>query len=270
MTMRLVDTDASTEGTFLRCLHDEAAHDPRVIGLRRRWVEENRGRGLRTKVLILDTGEAAALCQYMPIEHTHFVGDGLIAIHCIWVHGYDHHIGNRQGNGYGRFILERIEDDARASGALGVAAWGMDFPYWNPVSFYEHMGYERADKSGLAVLVWKPFGRTASPPGFLRAIKRPAAGAEKISLTAFVNGCCTASCGECIKARDAVEGIGSLVDYGEIDTSDRATLLGWGISMGIFLDGKPHRQDEAPCTSDVLRNDILELAERRGIRRNAE
>ena len=264
--MRLVDVDATTEATFLRCLHDEAPDDPRVITLRKGWVDRNKRNGLRAKVLILDGGEVAGLCQYMPVEHTQFVGEGLLAIHCIWVHGYDHHIGNRQGNGYGRYILESIEEDARACGSLGVCAWGMDFPYWNPVSFYEHMGYDRADKSGMAVLVWKPMKDGASPPSFRRAVRRPAAGAEKVSLTVFMNGCCTGSCGECIKAREAVEGLDAVVDYVEIDTSDLVTLGEWGISMGTFLDGEPHREDEPPCTSDVLRGDILAAAERRGIR----
>jgi GNAT superfamily N-acetyltransferase len=267
--LRLVDVNAGTEGTFLRCLHDEAPDDPRVIDIRRRWVEENRAKGLRTKVLILDTGEVAGLCQYMPIEHSHFTGEGLMAIDCIWVHGYEHHIGNRQGNGYGRYILESIEEDARSSGALGVAAWGMDFPDWNPVSFYEHMGYERVEKAGLAVLVWKPFSDAALQPGFLRGGRRPAARDDKVSVAVFVNGFCTSACGQCIQAREAVDGLESIVDYLEVDTSNRDALLSWGISVGLFVDGKPHRSTEPPCTSEVLRSDILELAERKGLDRGA-
>ena len=263
--MRLVDIDANTEGTFLRCLHDEVPDDPQVVLMRRRWVEENRGKGLRAKVLILDTGEVAGLCQYLPIEHAPFMGEDLFAILCIWVHGYEHHIGNRQGNGYGRYILESIEEDARSSGALGVSAWGMDFPHWNPISFYEHMGYERVEKAGMSVLVWKPFKDAASPPSFLREARSPAAGGEKISVAVFVNGWCTGSCGECIKAREAVEELEGIVDYVEVDTSDRDTMLSWGISTGLFVDGELHRQLEPPCTSEVLRRDILELAESKGI-----
>ena len=51
------------------------------------------------------------------------MGEDLLAIPCIWVHGYDHHIGNRQGKGYGRYILELIEKDAVESGAAGMVAW---------------------------------------------------------------------------------------------------------------------------------------------------
>lgn len=263
--MELVDVDETTEGTFLRCLHDEAPDDPRVIQLRRRWFDAQRDAGLRSKVLVLETGEVVGLCQYMPIEHTRFLGKDLLAILCIWVHGYDHHVGNRQGNGYGRHILESIEDDARTSGAAGVAAWGMDFPYWNPVSFYEHMGYSRVDQDGMGVLVWKPFRTTASPPTLLRQVRRPPAGGEKICVAVFVNGWCTGACSQCVTARDAVEGLEDNVDYQEVDTSGRETLLSWGISDGLYVEGEPFRPYEPPCTSGVLRRHVLELARHRQI-----
>jgi GNAT superfamily N-acetyltransferase len=264
-TMKLVDIDKDTEGTFLRCLHDEKPDDPREIDLRRKWVEANRGRGLRAKVLVLDTGEVAGLCQYMPIEHTQFEGEGLMAIHCMWVHGYDHHIGNKQGNGYGRFMLREIERDARESGSGGVAVWGMDFPYWNPVSFYEHMGYERVDKDGPVVLVWKPFRDDAEPPRLRKTAKRPGTRPDRVSLAVFHNGSCTGSCGELVKAREAIEGLEDLIDYTEVDTADRGALAEWGISMGVFVEGKPHRPSEPPCSSEVLRQDLLELARSKGL-----
>jgi GNAT superfamily N-acetyltransferase len=261
--VKLIDVDRDTEPTFLRCLHDERPDDPRVVRLRRSRFDVHRGLGLRAKVLILDTGEVAGLCQYSPIEHTHIVGRDLLFILCMWVHGYDHHIGNRQGNGYGRFILESIEADARGSGAGGLAAWGMDFPYWNPISFYEHMGYTRVDQSGLAVLAWKPFRDSAEPPRFLRPAPIPGGDSEKVSLTVFLNGWCTGACEQCVTAREAVEGLDDIVDYREVDTSTREALRRWGISDGIYVEGNPYRPYEAPCTSDVLRQDLIALAKQK-------
>jgi hypothetical protein len=261
--LKLIDVDRETEPTFLRCLHDERPDDPRVVRLRRRWYDAHRDRGLRAKVLVLGTGEVAGLCQYMPIEHTHIIGDDLLAILCIWVHGYDHHIGNRQGNGYGRFILESIESDARESGAGGLVAWGMDFPYWNPVSFYEHMGYSRVDKDGMVVLVWKPFREAARPPRLPRRARRPAGESDKVSLAVFVNGWCTGACAQCVTAREAIEGLGDIVEYLEVDTSTQEALSSWGISDGIYVEGEPYRPYEPPFTSDELRRDLIERAERR-------
>lgn len=258
--MKLVDVDETNEATFLRCLHDEEPDDPRVIALRRRWFVANRDKGLRAKVLVLDTGEVAALCQYMPVEHTHIEGKDLLAILCMWVHGYDHHIGNRQGLGYGRLMLEAIEKDARESGFAGVVTWGMDFPYWNPISFYEHMGYARADQAGQAVLAWKPIRDDAEKPRWLSEGSPPEGSPGKVSVVVFVNGWCTGGCSQCVTAREAVEGLDDDVDYREIDTSDPETLRKWGISDGLYVNGKPHRPYEPPCTSEVLRSDLLELA----------
>lgn len=263
--MRIEDVSEKTVDTFFRCLHDERPDDPRVVDLRRRWFDAKRDEGLRARVLLLDSGEVVGLCQYMPIEHTHFRGEGLLAILCMWVHGYDHHVGNQQGNGYGRFMLEAIEEDARASGVDGVAAWGMDLPYWNPVSFYEHMGYERADKSGMAVLVWKPLSDKASAPSFNPAVRRPETRPERISVTVFLNGWCTGACSQCVTAREAVRGLEEIVDFTEFDTSDPETLAEWGITNGIYVEGEEHRPHEPPCTSEVLREDIMKLARQKGL-----
>jgi GNAT superfamily N-acetyltransferase len=263
--MRLTDVDAATEVTFLHCLHDERPDDPRVLEMRRKWLRDTQARGLRAKLLLRDDGAAVGMCQAMPIEHTHLVGRDLLAVLCIWVHGYRHLVGNQQGQGYGRTILEALEADARASGFLGVAAWGMDFPHWNPVSFYEHMGYARVDRDGAAVLVWKPFTDAARPPSFLRQARRPVGGPNRVSLAAFGNGSCMGVCQQVVAARDAAVGLEGVADYIEVDTSDREALSSWGISGGIFLDGEPLRPNEPPPTSEVIRRDVLDAAGRRGL-----
>jgi len=251
--MRLVDIDGKTEGTFFRCLHDEQPDDPRMMAMRRQWYERYKDKGLRAKVLILDTGEVVGLCQYLPIEHSPFRGKDLLAILCIWVHGYAHHLGNRQGQGYGRFILEAIEADARQSGAKGVAVWGMDFPHWNPVSFYEHMGYERADQEGMNVLVWKSFADDAEPPKLIQP-ELPAPGdTEKVNVTAYRVDWCNCWIGACLGARAAVEGLEHCVDFREIETTPQEL----GLGDSTFIDGKPYRPDGPPFAPEELRADIL-------------
>jgi GNAT superfamily N-acetyltransferase len=261
--VRLAEIDEATEDTFFRCLHDERPQDPRVTALRHRWYGRHKGKGLRAKVLVRDEDEIVGLCQYLPIEHSHLTGEDLFAILCIWVHGYEHLVGNQQGRGYGRFILQRIEEDARESGAKGIAAWGMDSPHWNPVSFYEHMGYARVETEGLVVLVWKPFADDAKPPALIRPNRMPAKRAGKTTVTVFVNGWCGGSCGQCISARDAVAGLKEIVTYEEVDTSDRTNMLFWGIADAVFLDDTPFRPDGPPWTSNELRAEILEVSKRK-------
>jgi GNAT superfamily N-acetyltransferase len=255
--VKLTEIDKNTEGTFFRCLHDEKPADPRTIEMRRRWYDRYKENGLRAKVQIV------GLCQYIPIEHSHLIGEDLFAILCIWVHGYEHLVGNQQGKGYGKFILNCIEEDAKGAGAKGIAAWGMDFPHWNPVSFYEHMGYSRVEARGPVVLVWKPFDKGAKPPALIRPARKPSRDAEKTKVTVFVNGWCNVACGQCICAREAVVGIEEFVAYEEVDTSDRANMLSWGVDDAVYVDDTPFKPYGPPWTSEELRAELLELAKRK-------
>ena len=257
--MRIEDISPETEETFFRCLHNEVPVEARSLEMRRRWYEDRRGKGLRAKVLILDDGQVGGLCQSLPIEHSQFLGEDLMAILCIWVHGYNHLVGNQQGRGYGRLMLQHIEDEARRAGAKGVTAWGMDPPYWNPVSFYEHMGYQRADQNGTAVLVWKPFCDDAVAPRMLRQIKTPPAGDSKVRVSVFVNAWCPGGSNNCVCARDVARAC-EKAEYEEIDTSDRETMLSWGIDNGIFVDGVSFRWGVL-WTADELREEIIARGE---------
>jgi N-acetylglutamate synthase-like GNAT family acetyltransferase len=264
MDARIVDVASETEATFFRCLHDEKPQDPRAAALRRKWHDLHKDKGLREKVLLLESGEVAGLCQYIPIEHSPFLGRELMAILCIWVHGYDHLVGNQQKKGFGRLILDAIEADARESGMKGVAAWGKDFPYWNPVSFYEHMGYVRADAEGQTILVWKRFSADAEAPKLMRLKRPPVPGDRKVDVTVFVSGWCCGGCEYALTARDAVQGLEDVAHYNEIDTSERETQLEYGAGLaGIYLDGEPFRPDGPPFTTEELTAEIRKLYQRK-------
>lgn len=225
--------------------------------MRHDWYGRFKTKGLRAKLLLNDNNQFVGLCQYIPIEHSHIIGKKLMAILCMWVHGYEHLVGNQQGKGYGRLMLNEIEKDSKSAGMSGVAAWGMDFPYWNPVSFYEHMEYVRADEDQPVVLVWKAFDIGAEPPRLLKQQGDLPAGGDKVNLVAFRNGWCN-GCGYVLKCREAVEGLNDKVDYSEIDTSDKRVRNYYGIDNGIFLDGKPYRPFEPPWPTSELRASILE------------
>lgn len=256
--MKLADIDKNNEGTFFRCLHDEKPADPRMIAMRREWHKRFKPKGLRAKLLIDDDNQNVGLCQYLPVEHSHIIGENLMAILCMWVHGYDHLVGNQQGKGYGRFMLQKIEEDSQAAGMSGVAAWGMDFPYWNPVSFYEHMGYARADENQPVVLVWKAFDSDAKPPRLLKQKRKLPVGTDKVNLVAFHNDWCN-GCGYMLTCREAIKGLDEIVNYSEIDASGKEVRDYYGIDNGIFLDGESFRPFEPPWPASELHNSILEL-----------
>lgn len=140
--------------------------------------------------------------------------------------------------------------------------WGKDFPYWNPVSFYEHLGYSRVDQIDNDILVWKPFTDNANPPRMLRQKNRPIAEENKVSVVSLFTGWC-GGCVFNLMAREAVDGLEDIVDFMEVDTSVREKLLVWGVSDGILLEGEPYRSDGPPFSVEELRQEILGLSRKK-------
>lgn len=250
--MKIVEIDKDTEGTFFRCLHDEKPQDPEITRIRQGWYAKMKPLGLRAKVLIEENGDVVGLCQYLPIEYSPFEGKDILAILCMWIHGYEHLIGNQQGKGYGRIFLDHVEEDARKSGYKGVAVWGKDYPYWNPVSFYEHMGYTRTDKDGNNVLVWKTWNVSAEAPKIKHVALPKPNSEDKINITAFMCGWCIGEIEGALEARDVVRGIEDIACCSIVDISSSPTINGT-----VYLDEKPYRPDGPPYTINEFKADII-------------
>ena len=272
-------------------MHDERPENPPVIELRHRWYDQYKSKGLRAKVLVRDDKAVVGLCQYIPIEHSPLLGENLFVILCFAVHGYEHLVGNQQGKGYGRFMLDSIEQDARNSGAKGMAVRAEYTPEWdkkwNTVSFYEHLGYSRVETSGPFVLMWKPFVQEAKPPAFFHPAHQPSGKSDKTKVAVFINGWCNIDCSCCVSARGAIAGIEDTVIYREIDTSDRALMLSPGtcntelpedthlkanensrsgelpVVWEVFLDDAPFKPYGTPWTCEDLRAEILSLSKKK-------
>jgi GNAT superfamily N-acetyltransferase len=210
-----------------------------------------KGKGLRVKLARDDDGQIAGMVQYLPVEHSNIEGHGLYFIPCCWVHGHKQGRGDRRGRGIGKALLAAAEADARALGANGIAAWGISLPFWMRASWYRKHGYRRADKDGMALLMWKPFAPDATPPRWIKERKRPSSVAGKVVVTSFVNGWCQAQNLTYERAKRAAATFGDDVVFQEFDTSDRATLLEWGISDGLFIDGRPVRTGPPPSYEKV-------------------
>ena len=115
------------------------------------------------------------MIQYGPIEHSIVDGAGLYFVYCIHVHGYKQGRGNFQRHGMGTALLAAAEEDARALGAKGMAAWGVWLPFWMKASWFKKHGYRKADRQGISVLLWKPFTDDAKPPRWLPTGKKTGA-----------------------------------------------------------------------------------------------
>jgi hypothetical protein len=169
---------------------------------------------------------------------------------------YEHHIGDQRHRGFGSFMLEQIELDACTSGYKGVVAWAMDWEVWNPVSFYEHMGYIRADQEGKVVAVWKSFSEEANPPRLLRLDLPPLDSGEKVSVLVADNAWCD-DCDKRSVTKEAIKGIEDLVEF----TETRPPCWGRGLHLGnlggIFLDGDPYRPYQVIGEPEDLRSEII-------------
>ena len=252
--MRVIDLADEHRDLFAKCLMDWSDLAKEAGPRRQAWVERFLARGLRAKLAVDDQGTVGGMIQYLPIEQSSARGRGLYFIQCIWVHGHKEGRGDFRGRGMGSALLAAAEADARALGAKGMAAWGIWLPVWMKASWFRRHGYGKADRRGLAVLLWKPFTEDAKPPRWLSAPKPvPANVPGKVTVTTFVNGWCLACDLSCERAKRAAAEFPDQVVLREIDVSEPSALDQWRRSDEIFVDGKQVRTGPPPSFEKLRR-----------------
>jgi GNAT superfamily N-acetyltransferase len=251
--MNIVDLSEDLVSLYCVCLEDWS-QEMKEAGTRKRdWYEAMRGRGLRVKLALDDAGTVGGMIQYAPIEETFASGKDLYFIFCIWVHAYKVGRGDFRKRGMGKALLQAAEADARALGAKGIAAWGVALPFWMRASWFRKRGYRVADRDGIRHLLWKPFASDATKPRWIKEQKRPPAAPGQVQVTSFVNGWCPAQNITCERAKRACAELGDRVAFTEIHTADSATFREWGITDGLFIDGKPVRFGPPPRFAKIKR-----------------
>ncbi len=244
----VVDLTPEHEREYLVCLEDWPGSDLLEAGDHKaRWYARMREQGLRVKLALDATGRVGGMIQYVPIERSPAVGRGLEFILCIWVHAHAKGRGDLRGHGMGTALLAAAEADARTRGVAGMAAWGIALPFWMRASWFRRHGCRRADRRGLAALVWKPFVEGAEAPRWPEVTgRRPEPVAGKVVVTGCVNGWCPAQNLAFERARRAAARFGDAVECRLVDTSDRATMLAWGEADALFVDGRRVRTGPPP------------------------
>ena len=250
--MRVVDLSDEHRELFSLCLEDWSDEAVEAGPRRGCWIEQYLQRGLRAKLALDDSGEVGGMIQYLPIEESWADGEDLYLVLCIWVHGHKQGRGNFQGHGMGSALLEAAEVDAKALGAKGMAAWGIALPFWMKASWFRKHGYKKADRQGMAVLLWKSFTADAAPPRwFEKGTRLPEPVPGKVNVTAFTSGWCMAQNLVTERARRAAAEFGDPVMFREIDTSERAAVAEWGFTTELFIDGKKVRTGPPPSYDKI-------------------
>lgn len=235
--VKILDLTPETEKLYCLCLEDWSGEMTKSGNHKACWLERNR-QHVRVKLAAEDSGKIGGMIQYLPIEKSHVQGKDLFFVMCVWVHGYKEGRGNFQKKGMGSALLKAAEDDARQRGAKGIAAWGISMPFWMKASWFKKHGYERVDKEGVAVLLWKKFSDDAQPPKWTRPKKTPGIIPGKVAVTAFLNGWCPSYNLVFERAKKASSDFGDKVVFQHIDTSNSQIFHEWGISDTLFIDGK--------------------------------
>jgi len=253
--MKIIDLTPEHENIYFKCLEEWSDEMKEAGDHKCQWYNKMKDKGLGVKLALDDNGNVGGMIQYTPIAHSPAQGADTYFIHCIWVHGYKKGRGNFQKKGMGKALLKAAEEDARARGAKGMAAWGLTLPIWMKASWFKKRGYKKVDSNSIMGLMWKPFTGDAQPPKWVKANKKPQKEEGKVVVTAFHNGwCCSSNINYERTKRIAAE-FGDKVDFRTIDTFDRENFQEWGISDAIFVGGK-NITSGPPMKPDKIRKKI--------------
>jgi GNAT superfamily N-acetyltransferase len=251
--MKIIDLSPEHEQLYFHCLEDWSKEMKEAGDHKERWYRRTKDRGLRVKLAQDDDGRIGGMIQYLPIEQVLPETRDLNFVHCIWVHGYAKGRGNFQRKGMGKALLAAAEEDTRAQGKKGLAAWGVSLPVFMKASWFKRQGYRPVDRIGMQVLLWKPFSAEAVPPRWVRQKKKPGSTAGKVTVSAFVNGWCPAQNMVFERARRAASELGEKVLFQAYDTQEPGVFGEWGIADGLFIDGRPVRTGPPPSFETIRR-----------------
>jgi len=251
--MKIIDLVDEYKQLYFVCLEDWTEEMKEAGDHKEVWYNKMKNKGLRVKLALDDRGEVGGMIQYIPIEYSFVEGKELYFVNCIWVHGYKQGRGNFQKRGLGKALLQAAENDVKAMGVKGIAAWGIPLPFWMKASWFKKQGYTKVDKQGFLgnVLLWKPFISDVMPPKWIKQKKKPETIPGKVAITAFLNGWCPAQNLVFERAKRAASEFGDKVMFRKIDTFDRETFLEWGIADALFIDNKQVRTGPPPSYEKI-------------------
>jgi N-acetylglutamate synthase-like GNAT family acetyltransferase len=236
--MNIADITPDKERQYLYCL-EEWSDDMKEAGdCKKRWYDQMKDKGLKVKFALDDNGTIGGMIQYLPVEYSMFEGENLYVVLCIWVHGHKQGRGDYRKRGMGKALLAAAAEDVKQMGVDGLVTWGLIIPVFMRASWFKKQGYKVVDKSGIMRLLWKPFTEKAVAPKFIKPRKKPGKEEGKVNVTIFRNGWCQSMNITCERAIRASHEYPDKVTLTEFNTTESGILKEWGISDGLYIDGR--------------------------------
>jgi N-acetylglutamate synthase-like GNAT family acetyltransferase len=256
--MKIIDIAPETESHYFCCL-EEWSEDMKEAGdCKQKWYNQMKDKGLKVKLALDDNDVIGGMIQYIPIEHSIFKGENLYVVLCIWVHGHKQGRGDYRKRGMGTVLLKAAEDDAKQLGANGLVTWGLIIPVFMRAAWFKKHGYKVVDKGGIIRLLWKPFNENAVPPKFIKPLKKPLKGDNKVNIALFRSGWCQSMNITCERAKRASLDFPGKINLQEYDTLDKEVAKEWGINDALFIDSK-----EVPIGPPISFDKIRKKIEKR-------
>lgn len=267
----ITDLSEAHRGAFCACLVPGEQAMLEAGDLKEKWLAR-RGKGdFGAKLAVSPEGVPVGMIQYIAAEGSQIEGPGLWFVFCVWVPPAKRNPGGaRRRQGIGAALLRAAEEDVRARGAEGLAAWGTTIPVFMRSSFFKRRGYLKADRLGIQELVWKPFVEEAQAPRWRRdgrdkALPTSAAlatghgisprpGAEPVAVQASVSGICPAMNAVHLRFRRAAAELGAAVS---LETRENAA------ADAILIDGKEFPLGPPPSYERILKT-LKKAAAKRG------
>jgi len=253
--MKITDLNNQNKNLYFLCLQDNNAELKEVGHYKESWYNKMKDKGLCVKLAEDNDGRFGGMIQYMPIEYSFAGGNDLYIINCIYVLGSKKAGGNFRKKGMGKALLKAAEDDVKAKGAKGIAAWGVSIPAFIRASWFKKHGYTRVFKKGIMVLLWKPFTTDAQPPVWAVQDKDPQLDLipGKVTVTSFRNGWCPAMNLIHERAMKASAEFGDRVAFKEVDTFEKETMISRGSVDDVYINDRKVRMGPPPSYKKVRR-----------------
>ena len=266
--MKIIDISPEYENLYFCCL-EEWSEDLKEAGdYKQKWYEKMKHKGLRVKFALDDNNVIGGMIQYIPVEQSMIEGENLYVVLCIWVHGHKEGRGNHQKKGMGTALLKAAEEDCISLGSNGLVTWGMAIPVFMKASWFKRHGYKVVDKNGLMRLLWKPFNNKAMPPRFIKPVKKPEKGTDKVNVTLFRNGWCPVLNMACERAKRAATEFPEKINLMEFDTTDKEIVKEWGLTDALFIDGKEMRTGPPPSYLKIKKKIEKQVRKKKYIQKN--